>query len=98
MTGKMGMESGLYKDRSLEIARDLNGLCGDLYAAIDEDVPVGEVYDLIAASEKKIALFESLLADTTGGLHDGLPKKYGDEIEAIKNFSSQLRAKYGADI
>ena len=94
MTEKMGMDSELYKERSLEIGNGIHELCGDLYAAIDDDVSLDEVNDLLAAGEKKIALFESLLEATSGGMREGLHKGYIDEIETIKNFSAQLKEKY----
>lgn len=90
----MGMDIDEYSARSNEIGADLNDVCGGLYAAIDDDVSLEEVQALLDAGEKKIQLFESLLAETTGGMREGLHKGYIDEIEAIRDFSAQLREKY----
>jgi hypothetical protein len=46
------------------------------------------------AGEKKIALFEKLLSETTGGMRDGLQKKNEDYTEDIVKYSAQLKEKY----
>lgn len=94
MTQKMGMDIEEFSDRSFEIGKGINRLCDDLYAATEEDVTLEDVNELLDAGEKKIELFEKLLSETTGGMRDGLQKKYADYIEDIIKYSAQLREKY----
>lgn len=94
MTQKMGMDIEEFSDRSSEIGKGINWLCDELYAATEDEVSLEDVNDLLVAGEKKIALFDKLLSETTGGMHDGLQKKYEDYIEDIVKYSAQLREKY----
>lgn len=79
----MGLDIEEFSDRSIAIGKGINRLCDDLYAATEGDIPAEEVGGLLATGERKMALFEEPLADTTGGMRDGLRKKYADYIEDI---------------
>lgn|GEM_PF-1055328 len=91
MARKMGMDIEEYSDRSIAIGKGINRLCDDLYAAAEENLPAEEVKALLLAGEQKVAMFEKLLADTSGGMQEGLKKKYEDYIEDIVKYSAQLR-------
>lgn len=90
----MGMDIDEYSDRSIEIGEDLMGLCGDMYAAIDEKLPLDEVNDLLKVGEKKMQLFEKLSAETSGGMREGLHKQYESYMKKIINYSKQLKDIY----
>jgi hypothetical protein len=90
----MGMDIDEYSDRSLEIGEDLMELCGDMYAAIDEKVPLDDVNTLLKAGSKKIELFEKLSVETSGGMREGLHKKYESYMKKIANYSKQLKEIY----
>lgn len=88
------MDIDEYSDRSLEIGEDLLEICGDMYAAITETVPLEEVNALLTAGSKKIELFEKLSSETSGGMKEGLHKKYESYMKKIDNYSKQLKGIY----
>lgn len=90
----MGMDIDEYSDRSIALGKGLNTLVGDLYAAIEDEISVDEVAELLKAGRKKIEMYEKLSAETTGGMHEGLKKKYADYIESIRQDSKKVEEKY----
>ena len=90
----MGMDIDDFSDRMMEIGKGLNALSGNMYAAIEDDISVEEVKNLLAAANKKIELFEKLSAEVTGGMHGELKETYGDFIERVRKHSKKLQEKY----
>lgn len=90
----MGMDIDEYSDRSIAIGKGLMGICDYLYAAIEDKISTDELNSLLERGKRKIELFESLSAETTGGMREGLHKKYGDYMVRIRKYSQQLLEIY----
>lgn len=88
------MDGNEYNERSLALGTGLNSLVNNLCDATDEEATIEEVTKLLNAAEKKIEMYEKLLAETSGKMHDKLKEKYEEQIEIIQEQSKILQEKY----
>lgn len=94
MSSNYGIDIDEYSDCLVAIGKGLLPLCGDLYAAIEDEISLAELNNLLLEGERKIELYEDLLAKTTKAKHAEVIKKFSEYIEQIRNFSKQLRDIY----
>lgn len=86
----MPLSSMEYKERLVEFGRNLSQVADDLYEAIEEQLPPARRATIIAAGQRKVRDYTSLLDEVTGPKKAEVEKMYGNRVRDIEGFLKTL--------
>lgn len=85
----MVMDSMKFGELVEKLLSDMNKLCDDLYAATEDKPPQEELAALIELGKRKIADYENLLEQVTGGKREQV-MSYSSFIDEVRKYTKQL--------
>ncbi len=88
----MGMDLDELLRRDREYSGDLNQLCDDLYAAIDQKLRGPALAAVLDRGKKKLAAYEALTSELKGAQLESFVKSTRSATDEIREFVKQIEA------